>query len=35
MLKAKEMLAEVKESIINAYETKTGLDRNKISKMNG
>jgi ATP-dependent Clp protease protease subunit len=33
MLKAKEMLAEVKESIINAYETKTGLDRNKISKM--
>jgi len=33
MVKAKEMLAEVKESIINAYEVKTGLDRNKLSKM--
>lgn len=28
-----EMLSEVKESIINAYEDKTGLSRNKISKM--
>jgi ATP-dependent Clp protease protease subunit len=33
MVKAKEMLAEVKESIINAYELKTSLSRNKISKM--
>ncbi|HHX60626.1 MAG TPA: Clp protease ClpP [Epulopiscium sp.] len=33
MVKAKEMLAEVKESIVNAYESKTGLERNKISKM--
>lgn len=29
--KAKEMLAEVKESIINAYEIRTGLSRAKIS----
>lgn len=28
-----EMLSEVKESIINAYEQKTALPRNKISKM--
>lgn len=28
-----EMLSEVKESIINAYELKTGLSRSKISKM--
>jgi ATP-dependent Clp protease protease subunit len=28
-----EMLSEVKESIINAYQQKTGLGRNKISKM--
>jgi ATP-dependent Clp protease protease subunit len=28
-----DMLSEVKESIINAYEQKTGLTRNKISKM--
>ncbi len=28
-----DMLSEVKESIINAYEQKTGLPRNKISKM--
>ena len=33
MVKAKEMLSEVKESIINAYEVKTNLPRNKISKM--
>lgn len=33
MVKAEEMLSEVKESIINAYEVKTGLERNKISKM--
>lgn len=33
MVKAKEMLSEVKESIINSYEIKTGLQRNKISKM--
>jgi ATP-dependent Clp protease protease subunit len=33
MVRAKEMLSEVKESIINAYEVKTGLDRRKISKM--
>jgi ATP-dependent Clp protease protease subunit len=33
MVKAKEMLAEVKESIVNAYELKTSLSRNKISKM--
>ncbi len=28
-----DMLSEVKESIVNAYEQKTGLARNKISKM--
>jgi len=28
-----DMLSEVKESIINAYEQKTGMARNKISKM--
>ena len=28
-----EMLSEVKESIVNAYEQKTALPRNKISKM--
>lgn len=28
-----EMLSEVKESIINAYETKSSLSRNEISKM--
>ena len=28
-----DMLSEVKESIINAYEQKTGLQRSKISKM--
>ena len=33
MEKAIEMLQEVKESIINAYELKTGLSRNKISKL--
>lgn len=33
MVRAKEMLSEVKESIINAYEVKTGLDRSKISNM--
>jgi len=33
MVKAREMLAEVKESIINAYEVKTKLSREKISKM--
>ena len=33
MVKGKQMLSEVKESIINAYEVKTGLERNKISKM--
>lgn len=31
--KAIEMLAEVKESIINAYETKTGLPRLKIARL--
>lgn len=31
--KAVEMLAEVKESIINAYELKTGLSRAKISHL--
>lgn len=31
--KAIEMLNEVKESIINAYQTKTGLSRNKLSKL--
>jgi len=33
MAQAIEMLAGVKESIINAYQVKTGLSRNKISKM--
>ena len=33
MQKAIDMLAEVKESIINAYEIKTGLSRNKISRL--
>ena len=33
MVKAKEMLSEVKESIINAYEVKTNLPRKKISEM--
>ena len=31
--KAIEMLNEVKESIINAYQTKTGLSRNKLSQL--
>ncbi|WP_099206219.1 head maturation protease, ClpP-related [Scatolibacter rhodanostii] len=33
MLRAKNMLDEVKESIINAYATKTNLSRSKISDM--
>ena len=33
MQKAIEMLSEVKESIINAYELKTGMSRNKLSKL--
>jgi len=33
MQKGIEMLSEVKEAIINAFETKTGLARTKISKM--
>ena len=33
MQKAINMLAEVKESIMNAYEIKTGLARDKISKL--
>ena len=33
MQKAIDMLDEVKESIINAYELKTGLSRNKISRL--
>ena len=33
MDKAKEMLGEVKESIINAYQLKTGLSRAKLSHM--
>lgn len=33
MQKAVAMLGEVKESIINAYEIKTGLDRKKLSKL--
>lgn len=33
MKKAIEMLDEVKESIVNAYEIKSGLPRDKISKM--
>lgn len=33
MEKAKDMLFEIKESIINAYEKKTGLSRKTISKL--
>lgn len=33
MKKAADMLDEIKESIINAYETKSSLGRNKISKL--
>jgi len=33
MQKAIEMLDEVKNSIINAYQVKTGLSRNKLSKL--
>ena len=33
MQKAIQMLDEVKNSIINAYQTKTGLSRNKLSKL--
>jgi ATP-dependent Clp protease protease subunit len=33
MEKAIDMLDEVKDSIINAYESKTGLSRNKLSKL--
>src|SRR5690554_3734808 len=33
MEKAKAMLSEVKESIINAYEIKTGLGRSKLSNL--
>ena len=33
MQKAIEMLDEVKESIINAYEIKTGMSRNKIARL--
>ena len=33
MLRAKDLLDEVKESIINAYELKTGLSRAKISHL--
>lgn len=33
MKKAESMLKEVKESIINAYEIKTGLSRDKISRL--
>ena len=33
MQKAIEMLSEVKESIINAYEIKTGLSRSKLSHL--
>jgi ATP-dependent Clp protease protease subunit len=33
MQKASEMLAEVKESIMNAYEIKTGLSRSKLSHL--
>ena len=33
MQKAIEMLDETKESIINAYEIKTGLPRNRLSKL--
>jgi len=33
MLRAKQMLDEIKEGIMNAYEAKTGLDRVKISRL--
>lgn len=33
MLRAKAMLDEIKEGIINAYEAKTGLDRAEISRL--
>jgi len=33
MLRAKEMLDEVKDSIINAYEARTGLSRTKLAHM--
>jgi len=33
MLRAKAMLDEIKEGIINAYEAKTGLGRTKISRL--
>ncbi len=33
MLRAKAMLDEIKEGIINAYQAKTGLDRNEISRL--
>lgn len=33
MQKAIDMLSEVKDSIINAYQTKTGLSRNKLSRL--
>ena len=33
MQKASEMLSEVKESIMNAYEIKTGLTRTKLSHL--
>jgi ATP-dependent Clp protease protease subunit len=33
MKRVKDMLAEVKEAVINAYELKTGLPRNKISSL--
>lgn len=33
MQKAIDMLDEVKESIVNAYELKTGMSRNKISRL--
>lgn len=33
MKKAISMLDEVKESILNAYEIKTGMDRNKLAKL--
>ncbi|MDY6335179.1 MAG: Clp protease ClpP [Lachnospiraceae bacterium] len=33
MQKAIQMLSEVKDSIINAYQAKTGLSRNKLSKL--
>jgi ATP-dependent Clp protease protease subunit len=33
MLRAKAMLDEIKEGIINAYEAKTGIKRTEISRM--